>query len=122
MAAALKLLINLFVTGAAIARSDARRYDEPVVLFFLLTLLRLMAVQARNSLLRVLAQLVFMDNGILLVGVAFRAFACRFNEVRSRLIDLNAGPRSMQEESTQNESERNRDCDKDRTERHVSSP
>ena len=116
MAATEKLLIDLFVTGAAVARSDRCRYDKPIVLSLLLTLLRLMAVQARNSLRGVLTQLVFMDDGILLIGVALRTLTCGFDEVRGRLIDLNAGPRAMQEESAQNESERNASCDKDRTE------
>ena len=116
MAAAEELLIDLFVTSAAVAGSDRYWYDESMVLFFLLPLLRLMAVQARNSLRGVLTQLVFMDYGILLVGVAFRALACGFNEVCGRLIDLNAGPRSMQEESAQNEGEGNTNRDKNRTE------
>ena len=116
MAAAEELLIDLFVTSAAVAGSDRYWYDESMVLFFLLPLLRLMAVQARNSLRGVLAQLVFMDYGILLVGVAFRALACGFNEVCGRLIDLNAGPRSMQQESAQNEGEGNSNRDKNRTE------
>ena len=104
------------MTGAAVARSGRCRYDKPIVLSPLLTLLRLMAVQARNSLRGVLTQLVFMDDGILLIGVALRALTCGFNEVRGRLLDLDPRPRSMQEECAQNESERNTNCDKDRTE------
>src|SRR5215470_12274741 len=121
MAATEKLLIDPFVTGAAIAGRDRRRYDKSIVLFLLLILLRLMAVQARNPRRGVLTQLVFMDNGILLVGVALRAFPCRFDEVCGGLIDLDARSRPMQEESAQNESKRNSNGDKNRTERHASS-
>jgi hypothetical protein len=62
MSTAQKLLIDLFMTHAAVAGGDRCRYNESVVLFFPLTLLRLMAVEARNSLRGVLTQFVFMDN------------------------------------------------------------
>src|SRR6516162_7979632 len=75
MAAAHELLILLLVAAAAVRRRHVAGDFEIVVRDFFLIGRRPMAFQAIHSLLRMLAQLVFMHDRILLLHVAFGTLA-----------------------------------------------
>src|SRR5215813_7398272 len=76
--AAHELLVDLFVAGAAVGGRNVRRDDKAVVILTIsfLSFLGLMAIEAVDALRGVLAHFIFVDDGILLAGVAFGAFAC----------------------------------------------
>jgi hypothetical protein len=90
MAAAQELLINLFVAWPAVRRRHVRCYHEPVMLPLLLALCRLVAVQAGNAFHRVFAHFIFVDHGVLLVCMAFRAFSRGLQERRVGLVRFDA--------------------------------
>lgn len=85
VAAAKEFLVDGFVAGAAIARSQMGADRKAVVIDFLLAGARLVAVEAIDALLRVGGHLVFMDDRVLKPCVTFGAFSRRPNEVRRRL-------------------------------------
>ena len=87
-----ELVILAFVTGLAVGRGDGGVDDEAVVVRAGLSLEHLMAVQACDAFYRVLAHLVFVNNGILIVAMTFGAFAAGFDEVRIGLLDFNGRP------------------------------
>jgi len=118
VAAAREFLVDLFVAGAAIARSHLSGDYEAVVILFLLTLRGLVAVEAGNAFPGVLAHLKFMNDGILLMRMAFRAFAGGHDELRVGLVHLNAGPSPLDEESTKNQSEGDDEGDEHISKRH----
>src|SRR5215470_1981376 len=65
MAAFEELLINIFMAAPAISCRQAGNDGKSVVFFPFLSLRRLVAVEAINALLRMLAQFVFVNNRIL---------------------------------------------------------
>src|SRR5262249_28228572 len=113
MPASHELLINLLVTYTAVCRRNVRRNLKTVVVDFVLFLsfLRLMAIEARNTLRRVLAHFKFVDNRILLPRVAFRAFSRRLDEFGVGLIHCSAWPRAVYQQSSNDQRKRNHDRD-----------
>lgn len=105
MAAACKFLVDLFVARPAIARSDQGGNDEALVIFLLLALRGLVAVEAGNAFSGVLAHFKFMNDGILLVRMAFRAFASGLDELCVGLVYLDAWASPLDEEGSQHEAE-----------------
>lgn len=81
MAAAHKLLINLLVAGPAIPRGHLRSNCEAVVLFLLLGLRRLVAIETGHARGGMLAHFVFVNHGVLLTRVALGALAGGPHEV-----------------------------------------
>jgi hypothetical protein len=72
-----KLLIDTFVATPTIRRRHRLTDDESVVILLLLLFRRLMAVEAVDTFLRVNAQLVLMDDRVLLPGVTLCALTRR---------------------------------------------
>ena len=75
MPAAEEFLIDPFVAVPAISGRELGRNDKAVVLLGLLLARRCVAIQAVHLFLRVPAQLVFVDDRVLLVVMAFGALA-----------------------------------------------
>jgi hypothetical protein len=98
MPAAQKLLIDLFMTWAAVSGGKRCRNHKSVVFLLLLPGSRLMALQAIYSPSGVQAHLVLMHDGILRTGVAFSAFARGAHEFRAGLFGLNLRARPVYEE------------------------
>ena len=86
MAAARELVIDRRVTRAAIGGSDAGVDDEAIVVRAGLAVDHLMAVEAGDAFLSVLAHLVFVDDGILVVAVTLGALAAGLHVIRRRLL------------------------------------
>ena len=80
---------------------------------------RLMAVETVDAFLRVAAELVFVNNRILLLAVAFGTFARRPHERGRGLIRLERWPGAIQQERTDDQSERHDDGDEHRSKRHA---
>src|SRR6476661_3229598 len=118
MAAPQKLLIDRLVTAPAIAGGQCRHDREAVMLLPRLRSRRLMTIEAGDAALGMPAHLVFMDDGVLLAGVAFRALARRTNGGRRRLLDLDARAGPIDQEGAHDEAEGDDDRNEDRTERH----
>ena len=72
-----KLLILLIVTTPAVGGRHRFRDLEAVMVHLVLMFRRLVAVEATDTFLGVHAQFVLMDDGVLLLGVAFGALARR---------------------------------------------
>ena len=92
MAAMKELLINGFVTGAAICGCDSQVDHESMVVGSFLSLRDLMTVEAIDVLLRVGAHLKLVNDGELGVQVALGAFATGAHECGARLFDDDARP------------------------------
>ena len=86
MAAPQVFLVDRLVTAPAIPGCQLRRNDEAVMVFLRLAVRWLMAVQAVDALLRVTAQLVLVDDRVLLLAVALGTLAGRPHECGRRLI------------------------------------
>ncbi len=97
MAAVQKLLIDGFVATAAISRRKLRGDHKAVVILLFLPFGRLMAIQAVHAFGGVLAQLVFVNHGILRPHVAFGAFSGGAHEFRAGLIGFRFGPGTVQQ-------------------------
>src|SRR6185369_1762521 len=95
--AAQKLLINVFMAAAAVAGRKAANDGESVVFFTLLSFPRLMAIEAIDAFLRVLAHFVFMNNRILRARMALGAFSRSAYEVCSWLFSFDPGTRAVNE-------------------------
>lgn len=113
MTAAQELLVNRFMTGTAVAGSEARCYDEPVMVLALLSRLGLMAFEAIHALLAVNAHFVFMDDGILGTVMTFGALSCRSYEARVWLICFDLGPATVDQECPEHERKPDHDCEED---------
>jgi hypothetical protein len=119
MAAVEKFLIDRFVTAPAVAGRQLRRDGETVVFHPGLRGGRLVAVETIDTLLRVPAHLVLVDDRILLPRVALRAFAGRAHECRRRLVRFHPRSRPVDQEGADNQAERDDDRDEDRSKRHA---
>ena len=106
VAAADKFLVNLFMADAAVCGRYVRGDDEPVVIefVFFLALLRLVTIEAVDAVGGVFAHLEFVDDRVLLAGVAFGAFPRGLDERGVGLIDLGVGAGALDEESGDNHS------------------
>src|SRR5215813_7927201 len=91
VATAQKLLINILVTAPTVACGQTADNGESVVVFAFLSICRLMAIEAIDSFLRVLAHFVFMDDRILRTRVAIGTLSRSTHEFRFWLLSLNAG-------------------------------
>ena len=79
---------------------------------------RLVAVEAVDALLGVDAQLVLVDDGVLLLGVALGALARRPDEGRGRLLRLGRRAVQVDEKAGQDQAEADDEGDEDRTKGH----
>src|SRR5262249_51215093 len=118
-AAAQELLVDRRMAAAAVPRRELRHDREPVVLHALLRGRRLMAIQTIDALAGVPAQLVFVDDRVLLAGVALGALAGGADERRRRLGGLDARPRAIDQEGAHDEREGDDHGNEDRPERHT---
>jgi len=66
-----------------------------VLAIWLLPFLRLLTIEAADALTSVLAHFIFVDDGILLAGMAFGALARGLSEVRVGLIRFNSRTRTL---------------------------
>ena len=120
--AAQKLLIDAFVTGAAVACRQVSTDHEAVVIHLLLAGAGFVTVQAIHAFLRMYGHLVFVNDGVLKPGMALGTLAGRANEVCGRLVGLYLGAGSIDKEGGKYESKRNDDGHKHRTKRHGHAP
>src|SRR4051812_41606116 len=104
VAAAEVLLIDRFVAASTVAGRQLRRDHEAVMVLLRLALGRLMTVEAVDAALRVAAQLVFMDDRVLLPGMALGALARRAHEVDRGLFGLNPRPGAIHEKRADDQS------------------
>ena len=114
MSAAHELLIDLFVTRAAVGGRHSRGDDETVMVLAMLSRRRLVALQAINLALGVNAQLVFVDDGILLIGMAFGALARSPDEGRRGLVRHQMRPIPVQHERCNDQGRPDHERDEDR--------
>src|SRR6185437_6510189 len=92
MTAAQELLVDGFVTGAAICRAYLGVDDKSVVIGAGLARRHLMAIEAGDTLFGMFTQLVLVNDGILKIAMAFGALAARAHQRRIWLFDLHPGP------------------------------
>ena len=118
MTAAQELFIDCFMAGAAIRRCDPRIDDKTIVIRAALAHGHLMAIQAGDAFLRVLAQLKLVDDGILQVPMALGALAARTNEGCARLIHFRPRTARVHEKSRDHQASGQSDCDKDSAKSH----
>ncbi len=118
VAAPQELLVDRLVTASTVPRRQLCRDDETVMVFFCLTVSRLMTVEAVDALLRVPAQLVLVDDRVLLLAVALRALAGGPHEFRRGLIRFDARPRTIHQERADDQGKRHDDGDEHRPKRH----
>lgn len=102
MAAVKELLINGFVTGAAICGCDSQVDHESMVVGSFLSLSDLMTIQAVNILLRMSAHLELVNDRELGVQVALGAFAAGSDECGAWLFNDDAWPTRIYEIRRQN--------------------
>jgi hypothetical protein len=107
MPAAQKFLVNLLVARATVPGRYRSGDNEAVVLFFLLPLLGLMAIEAGNPLCGVFAQFELVNDGVLLIRVALRAFSGGFDKIRAGLIHLNSWASALDQKGAEYEREGN---------------
>ena len=123
VAAVEKFLIDLFVASTAIAGRDvARGDDETIVVFGFLSLGGLVAVEAVDAALGVLAHFVFVNDGVLGARVAVGALASGADELGARLFGFRFGARAINEEGSDNHRESDGDSDEDVTKGHDHPP
>jgi hypothetical protein len=99
MPAVQEFLVNAFMAVPAVSGRELGRDHEAVVLLGLLLASRPVAVQAVHLFLRMPAQLVFVDHRILLVVVAFGAFARRLHQGGVGLSGFTARPLAVDQET-----------------------
>src|SRR5262249_7642737 len=121
VAAPQEFLIDGVVARAAVAGRELRDDGEAVMILTLLSGSRLMAIEAVDALSRVRAQLVFVDDRILLGRMALGALAGGPHEGGGGLLDVHPWPRAIDHERADDESERDDDRDEHRAERHSDS-
>jgi hypothetical protein len=119
--AAKELLVYVFVAAAAVPSRQLRTDYETVMIFLVLSLGRLVAIQAIHALLRVPAHLVFVDHGILCPGMTFGALPAGAHECGARLLGFYLRSRAIENERSQYQSKGYYDGDKHRPKRHVPS-
>jgi len=113
-----ELLVNALVTTAAIARREFGRDYESVMIFFFLSRGRLMALQAVHTFTGMSAHFILVNHRILRTRVTLGAFAGSANQSRRGLLGFTRGPGPINNECSQNESESDYYCDKNRAEGH----
>ncbi len=116
--AAQELLVDAFVAGAAIARSQVRADDKAVVIDLLLSGTRLMAVKTVDAFLCMCGHLVLMDHGVLEPRMTLGALAGGTNKIRGWLGGFDARPLPIDEKSGQNERKSNDNSEEHGTKGH----
>src|SRR5436305_9419042 len=116
MPAAGELLIDGFVTTATIAGGHLFRDDKAVMILALLVVCGLMAVKAIDALLAMLAHFVLVDDRILLLTVALRAFSRSADQGLIGLIRLDAWALPVNQECGNDQRKSNDDGQKNRAE------
>jgi hypothetical protein len=104
VATAKELLIDPFMTGATVASRQVSTDNESVVIDFLLTRGRLMAIQAIDAFLRMSGHLIFVNDRVLETRMALSALPGSANKVGCRLCGLDTGTLAMDQERRQDES------------------
>src|SRR5262249_51345473 len=94
--------------------------DEAVVVRLVLLLGRLVAVEAVDPFAGVDAQLVLVDDGVLLLGVALGALPRRADERSVGLLGLHPGPGPVNQEPGDDQPKPDDQGNEDGTERHGS--
>src|SRR5215471_7056566 len=107
VAAAEELLINIFMAASAISCRQVGDNGESIVFFALLIIRRLVAVEAINPLLRMLAHFVFVNNRVLRARVAFGTLSRSAHELRLWLFRLNSGACAVNQQCRQHQREGN---------------
>jgi hypothetical protein len=113
-----ELLVDRFVTAAAISGRQFRGDHEAVMIFLFLAGGGLVAVQAVHTLPGMSTDLVFVNNGILRPRMTFRTLSGGTNQIRARLVGFNRRSGAIDEESSQNQGKRDEDGHKHRSKRH----
>src|SRR6266480_3845547 len=102
MPAAQKLLVDLLVAAAAIARRQSRiGNQESVMIFPVLPRRRLVALQAVDAFLCVLAHLIFMNHRILQPRVTLRTLSRGPHKGSTRLFGFYSRPCTIDEKRSQ---------------------
>ena len=115
------LLVDRGVAGSTVAGRESLGDEKALVLDVLLMIGWLVAVETGDALASVSAQFVLVDDGLLLPGMAFSAFAAGTHQVSRRLIGLLQRPLAIDQESSQHQTEANNESDEHGAERHVPS-
>jgi hypothetical protein len=110
-----ELLVDAFVTAAAIAGSEFGGDDKSVMVFLFLPGRGLVALKAIDALFGVGTHLIFMNDRILRAGVALGALSCGTDEIRSGLLCIKFRAGAIDEEGRDDESKGDDDCDEDGT-------
>ena len=98
MPAVEKLLVDVFMAGAAVAGGELGGNGKAVVVFFLLIGGGLVAIEAVHTFLGVGANLVFVDDGVLSARVAFGALAGGAHEICAGLVAFDFGAGALNQE------------------------
>jgi hypothetical protein len=123
MTAVQKLLVNLFMAAAAIARRQSHtRNHKSVMIFLVLPRRRLVALQAVHALLRVFAHLVFMHHRILQPRVALGALPRSPDELCAGLFGFHPRSGTIDKKCSKNKGKCDDHRDKDRAKRHRKPP
>jgi hypothetical protein len=122
MPAAQELLVDAFMAGTAVAGCEADADDETVMIDFLLTGRRLMAVQTIDTLLCVCGHFVFMNDRVLQARMTLGTFARRSDKIGGGLIGFHLGPCPIDQEGGENERKGNNDGNKYGAKRHALVP
>jgi hypothetical protein len=86
-------------------------YDKAVMVLLLLSIGRLVTVQAVDALFRVDAHLILMYYGVLKPGVALRALAAGPDKIRGRLVGFNLRSGTIDQKSSENQGKGNGNSD-----------
>lgn len=114
MPAVQELLVDVFVTTAAIASSQVIGGDGvTVVVPAFLPCRRLVAVETVHALPSVLAHFVLVNNRVLSASVTLRALTGGAHKLRVGLLGFNPGPGAVQQKRGQDQRESDGDGDKD---------
>ena len=114
VAAPQELLVNAFVTGPAVAGRQVGTDDKSMMVDFLLTGTRLMAVKAIHALLCMGGHLVLVDNRILESRMTLGALSGGPDEVGGGLRRLYARTLPIDKKRRHNQRKCNDDCEENR--------
>ena len=118
MPAVQELLVDRFVTAAAVSRSEFHGNHKSVMVLFVLRGCRLMAIKTSHAFVGMLAQFIFVYYGILGTGMAFSAFAGGPHKLSTGLLGLGLRTSPVYQKSREHESKSDDNRDKNRSKRH----
>lgn len=105
VAAPEKFLVDRLMAAAAVAGRQLGRKRKPVMLFPLLSVCRLMTVEAIDALPRVSADFILVHDRVLLLRVAFGALPSRAHKLGRTLSGLDGRSRPIDQKGAQDERE-----------------